>query len=132
MREETHEYTMAPSTSELLKHALRPIHHKLDIIINALGETMADVSGLNAALDEIDADEVAAVNEFKVLAEEIAQLTTERAPTQEEIDSLTAKATAAAEALKAGTPTQAPPVEQPPVETPPVETPPAEETPPAA
>jgi prefoldin subunit 5 len=93
------------------RRELESIQRKLDLIINKIGVVMADVAPLTAAIEELDTDEVAAVDEFKALAEQIAQLTTEKAPSQEELDALTAKATAIAAALKAGTPTQAAPVE---------------------
>jgi hypothetical protein len=120
-----------------LEHLLRPVHRKLDLIIEELdinielGEAnMTDTTALTAAIAELDADEVAAVAEFKTLEEDIAGLTTSQAPSQAEIDALTQHATAIATALKAGTPAAVvtPPVEPPPVETPvvtpPVETPP--------
>jgi hypothetical protein len=93
------------------RRELESIQRKLDLIINKIGVVMADVAPLTAAIEELDTDEVAAVDEFKALAEQIAQLTTEKAPSQTELDALTAKATAIAAALKAGTPTQGAPVE---------------------
>lgn len=111
--------------------SLHVVHKKLDLIIIGIGDLMADVSKLENAINELGADEVAAVTELKQLAEEIAKLSTEQAPSQEQIDVITAKAEGIATALKAGTvaaePVEAPPVEtpQPPVEqpAPPVETP---------
>jgi chromosome segregation ATPase len=109
--------------------ALQRIEDKLDLLIQKQGVEMADVTALNAVIEELDVNEVAAVTEFKALSEEIAQLTTERAPTQEQIDAITAKVKSAAEALKAGTPAAPAPASTPPVATPTVAEPP---TPPAA
>lgn len=112
-----------------LERLLEPIHHKLDQILRAQGVVMADVSSLNAAIEALDADEVAAVDEMKALSEQVAQLTTERAPSQEEIDAITKKVTNVAEALKAGTPSKEAPAPAPAPEAP---VPPAEPPAPAA
>lgn len=88
--------------------ALERIEQKLELLIQKQGVEMADVTALNAVIEELNTDEVAAVAEFKALSEEVAQLTTERAPTQEQIDAITAKAKAVAEALKSGTPDPGP------------------------
>lgn len=87
----------------VLERTLGGIHRKLDLIIQRIGVEMADVTKLNAEIEELGTDEVAAVVELKSLSEEVAQLNTERAPTQEQIDAITTKATAIATALKAGT-----------------------------
>ena len=42
-------------------HQMDRIEHKLDLIIQQQGVLMADVSALNAAIEELDTDEVAAV-----------------------------------------------------------------------
>jgi hypothetical protein len=130
MTAETWEVTWPPRPKP--EPELASVHRKLDLIINKIGVVMADVAPLTAAIEELDTDEVAAVDEFKALAEQIAQLTTEKAPSQTELDALTARATAIAAALKAGTPAQAAPAPVPePTPTPEVPPAPTPEVPPA-
>lgn len=122
----------------------RPVLELLQAINRKVDQIMTDLTGLSAAIDRMEQAGVAAVTELRELRDEIEQLQ-EGTITQEQIDSLAGRATAAAEALAtATTEDDQPPAgeEQPPAgeapagetpgETPsPGEEPPAGETPPA-
>ena len=107
---------------ELERGLLLSLHRKVDAL-------MADVSALQAAVDQLVVVEAAAAAELADLAGEVAALTAGEI-TQEQIDSITQKVTATADALKVATEEadtdDVPPVE-PPVEPPaPGDEPPAE------
>lgn len=106
------------------------VEHLLEILIGKVGELVTNVEGLEAAIAAMENAEVAGVEELKTLADEIAQLQA-GSISQETIDSLAGRATAAAEALTAATKAAEgePPAEPPAEGEPPVE-PPAEGTPP--
>jgi hypothetical protein len=112
----------------LILLSLGALHRK----VNRL---MANVEGLEAAVDALAAAEGAAVAELTALKDEVAQLTAGEI-TQEQIDGITSKVTDVATALATAAAPPAPPEgggEVPPAEggEPPAgETPPAEGTPP--
>lgn len=109
------------------------VEHLLETLIGRIDKLMADVAALETAIAAVETAEVAGVEELKALTDQIAALQAGEI-TQDTIDSLTARATAAATALAAGTEaakgTEAPPAE-PPAEPTPAE-PPVGEAPPAA
>lgn len=81
-----------------------------------LGTIMADLNALTAAVDALVASEGAAATELQHLADEVATLTA-GSVTQEQIDSVTSKVTAVADALNAAV-TDAEGDANPPVEPP--------------
>ena len=111
-----------------LRGLLESLHRKVD-------QLMADVSALEAAVENLTVVEGAAAAELSALAAEVAQLTAGEI-TQEQIDGITQKVTDTANALTAATQAAEPEAEQPsepPVgEEPPAEPPAEEPAPPAA
>jgi hypothetical protein len=119
--------------NRLILLLLGALHRKVDRL-------MANVEGLEAAVDALAAAEGAAVAELTALKDEVAQLTAGEI-TQEQIDGITSKVTDVATALASAAAPPAPPEGggevppaeggEPPAGEPPVgETPPAEGTPP--
>lgn len=105
----------------------------LESLHGKVNKLMADVSALQAAVDELVVVDGAAAAELSELAAEVAGLQAGEI-TQEQIDSITEKVTGTARALKQATEeaggTSEPPAE-PPVEGEPPAEPPAEGEPPA-